>query len=61
MLYPVKTCCVVIPIFTSAVDVQELQVQPGPSEDQQRESAERRKRIESQANEPGAANAERTQ
>jgi hypothetical protein len=43
------------------VDVQEIQVQPGPSEARQQESAERVKRIESQANDLGAANAERAQ
>ena len=45
----------------NAVDVQEIQLQPGPSAAQQRESAERVKRIESQANDLGAANAERAQ
>ena len=45
----------------SAVEVQEIQVQPGPSEVQQRESAERLKRIEAQANDLGSANAERAQ
>jgi long-subunit acyl-CoA synthetase (AMP-forming) len=45
----------------SAVEVQEIQVQPGPSEAQQLESIERAKRIESQASDLGAANAERAQ
>ena len=45
----------------SAVEVQEIQVHPGPSEAQQRESAERLKRIEAQANDLGSANAERAQ
>ena len=45
----------------NAVDVQEIQVQPGPSATQQRDSAERLKRIESQANDLGAANADRAQ
>ena len=45
----------------NAVDVQEIQVQPGPSADQQHESAERLKRIESQANALEAANADRAQ
>ena len=46
---------------TNAVEVQEVQVQPGPSEAQQLESIERAKRIESQASDLGAANAERAQ
>lgn len=45
----------------NAVDVQEIQLQPGPSAARQRESTERLKRIESQANDLGAANAERAQ
>jgi len=45
----------------NAVEVQEIQVQPGPSEARQQEAAERIKRMESQANELGAANAERAQ
>lgn len=45
----------------NAVELEEIQVQPGPSEAQLQESAERVKRIESQANDLGAANAERTQ
>ena len=45
----------------NAVEVQEIEVQPGPSEAQQRESAERLKRIESQANDLGSANAVRAQ
>jgi len=44
-----------------AVDVQEIQVQPGPSAAQQQESIERAKRIESQASDLGTANAERAQ
>ena len=87
MITPVKTCCIVISLFTTcvvaqplyksvnsqgevtfsdkplpnAVEVQEIQVQPGPTEAQQRESAESLKRIESQANDLGDANAERAQ
>ena len=87
MITPVKTCCIVISLFTTcvvaqplyksvnsqgevtfsdkplpnAVDVQEIQVQPGPTEAQQRESAESLRRIESQANDLGTANAERAQ
>jgi cell pole-organizing protein PopZ len=45
----------------NAVELEEIQVQPGPSEAQLQESAERVKRIEAQANDLGAANAERTQ
>ena len=45
----------------NAVEVQEIQVQPGPSEARQRESAARVKRIESLANDLGTANAERAQ
>ena len=45
----------------NAVEVQEIQVQPGPTEAQQRESAESLRRIESQANDLGTANAEREQ
>jgi len=44
-----------------AVEVQEVQLQPGPSEARQQESIERAKRIESQASDLGAANAERAQ
>ena len=44
-----------------AVEVQEVQVQPGPSEARQLESAERVKRIQSQADDLGASNAERAQ
>lgn len=44
-----------------AVEVQEVQLQPGPSEARQQESIERAKRIESQAIDLGAANAERAQ
>ena len=45
----------------NAVEVQEIQRQPGPSEARQRESAARVKRIESLANDLGSANAERAQ
>jgi len=45
----------------NAAHVQEIQVQPAPTEQQQRESMEREKMIESQANELGAANAARAQ
>jgi long-subunit acyl-CoA synthetase (AMP-forming) len=45
----------------SAVEVQEIQLQPGPSEAQQQESIERAKRIESQASDLGDANAARAQ
>ena len=45
----------------NAVEVEEIEVQAGPSEAQQRESAERLKRIESQANDLGSANADRAQ
>ena len=45
----------------NAVEVQEIQVQPGPTEAQQRESTESLRRIESQANDLGTANAERAQ
>ncbi len=45
----------------SAVEVQEVQLQPGPSAAQQQESIERAQRIESQASDLGAANAERAQ
>ena len=87
MITPVKTCCIVISLFTTcvvaqplyksvnsqgevtfsdkpfpnAVEVQEIQVQPGPTESQQRESVESLRRIESQANDLGTANAERAQ
>jgi hypothetical protein len=43
----------------SAVEVQEVQVQPGPSEARLQESLERTKRIESQASDLEAANTER--
>ena len=43
----------------NAARVQEIQVQPAPTEQQQRESMEREKMIQSQANELGAANAAR--
>jgi len=45
----------------NAVEVQEVQVQPGPSEAEQQEGTERVKRMESQANDLGAANTERAQ
>ena len=45
----------------NAILVKEVKVQPGPSEAQQQESIERVKRIESQASDLGAANAERAQ
>jgi len=45
----------------NAANVQEIQVQPAPTEQQQRESMEREKMIESQANKLGAANAARAQ
>ena len=45
----------------NAAHVQEIQVQPAPTEQQQRESMERQKMIESQANELGATNAARAQ
>ena len=43
----------------NAVEVQEVQLPPGPTEAQQQESLERAQRIESQASDLGAANAER--
>jgi len=45
----------------NAARVQEIQVQPAPTEQQQRESMEREKRIEQQANELGATNASRAE
>jgi len=45
----------------NAARVQEIQVQPAPTEQQQREGMEREKMIESQANKLGAANAARAQ
>ena len=45
----------------NAIVVKEVQVPPGPSETQQQESIERAKRIESQASDLGAANAQRAQ
>lgn len=45
----------------SAIVVKEVQVQPGPSAAQQQESMERMQRIESQASDLGAANAQRAQ
>ena len=44
----------------TAVDVEQVEVQPAPTESQQREGEERVKRMESQANEMGAARAERS-
>ena len=41
----------------NAVNVEKLNVQPAPTESQQHESMERAKRMESQANEMGAASA----
>ena len=87
MITPVKTCCILISLFTTcvaaqplyksvnsqgevtfsdkplpnAVEVQEIQVQPGPTEAQRRESVESLKRIESQGNDLGVANTERAQ
>lgn len=43
----------------NAAKVETIQVQPAPTEQQQRESMEREKMIEAQANELGAANAAR--
>ncbi len=43
----------------AAVDVKQIDVQPAPTEAQHRESVERVKRMESQANEMGAARAGR--
>ena len=45
----------------NAARVQEIQVQPAPTEQQQRESMETEKRIKQQANELGAANASRAE
>ena len=45
----------------AAVDVQQIQVQPAPTESQVQESQAREKRINAQANELGAANAQRQQ
>ena len=45
----------------NAIKVQEIQVQPAPTEQQQRESMETEQRIEQQANELGAANASRAE
>ena len=45
----------------NAAHVQEVQVQPAPTEQQHRESMEREKMIKAQANELGAANAARAQ
>ena len=44
----------------TAVDVEQIEVQPAPTEAQRRESVERVKRMESQAGEMGKARAERT-
>jgi len=44
----------------AAVDVEQIEVQPAPTEAEHRESVERVQRMESQANEMGAARAERT-
>lgn len=43
-----------------AVDVEQVEVQPAPTEAEHRESVEQMKRIESQADELGAARAKRT-
>lgn len=45
----------------NAARVQEIQVQPAPTEQQQRESMETERRIKQQANELGAANASRAE
>ncbi|HAJ91500.1 MAG TPA: hypothetical protein DCO71_02570 [Gammaproteobacteria bacterium] len=45
----------------NAAHVQQIEVQPAPTEQQQRESMEREKMIEAQANELGASNAARAQ
>jgi hypothetical protein len=45
----------------NAARVQEIQVQPAPTESQQRESMEREKLIEAQANKLGESNAARAQ
>jgi hypothetical protein len=45
----------------NAARVQEIQVQPAPTESQQRESLEREKLIEEQANKLGESNAARAQ
>ena len=44
----------------NAMDVEQVEVQPAPTEAERRESVEQMKRIESQADEMGAARAERT-
>ena len=44
----------------TAVDIEQVEVQPAPTESEHRESVERVKRMESQANEMGAALTERT-
>jgi hypothetical protein len=45
----------------NAAKVQEIQIQPAPTEQQQRESMQREQMIKAQANELGAANAARAQ
>jgi len=45
----------------AAVDVQQIQVQPAPTESQVQEGQAREKRINKQANEMGAASAQRQQ
>jgi hypothetical protein len=45
----------------AAVDVQQIQVQPAPTESQLKEGQAREQRINSQANEMGAASAQRQQ
>ena len=45
----------------NAVNVEQIKVQPAPTETEHRESVERAKRMESQANEMGAARQERLQ
>jgi hypothetical protein len=45
----------------NAAEIEEIEVQPGPTEAQRRESAERAKQIESLANDLGDSNAQREQ
>ena len=45
----------------NAAQVQQIEVQPAPTEQQQREAMEREKMIKAQANELGTANAARAQ
>lgn len=45
---------------STAVDVKQVEVKPAPTEAEHKESMERAQRIENQANEMGAAHAERT-